>query len=602
MNNKKVSWFKRQKIYYKIIMIYFPLVIIPLLIVSGISLIINSNSTIETAEKNVADESKLIVTRIDSIVNQAESFSISAMLDLNKEVKLKELPPVINKPNEILINDDYELRNQVENRLAYAQMIFPEVESAVYIDRNYYIYKTDNLLVEGTVEGIKSEMFEQVEQSNGSIVWFPMQTRDYWTLDNDQPVLTLGKKILDTNTMELMGYLFVNINEKALSNVYDTIGIEASSGYYIVDGEGMIISSNNSEDILSYVDNGRWEIMKHQDSYVMNTTNIDGKEIIQSSLIFETHDWRLINEIRIDELTSEILKVSRLIVIVAVFALVLAIIGAIILSKSIASPIIVLAKHMSRIRDGNLNKLVEVDSYDEIGVLSKGLNMMLVRISDLLTSIKEEQTKKREYELALIQEQIKPHFFYNTLELIYIFCKSGDGERASKATKALGDFYRVALSNGRELITLGEEINNLNSYLYIQQMRYSDLFNFTISVDEKLKEYIIPKLTLQPLVENAIYHGLKESRGYGSIHISGYIEGQLIHIVVADNGVGMEETQLQKIMSSESHEQHFGMRSVNERIKLYFGENYGLKIKSKQNEGTQITIIIPNHVRGEQHV
>ncbi|URN94688.1 MAG: sensor histidine kinase [Candidatus Pristimantibacillus lignocellulolyticus] len=602
MNNKKVSWFKRQKIYYKIIMIYFPLVIIPLLIVSGISLIINSNSTIETAEKNVADESKLIVTRIDSIVNQAESFSISAMLDLNKEVKLKELPPVIEKPNEILINDDYELRNQVENRLAYAQMIFPEVESAVYIDRNYYIYKTDNLLVEGTVEGIKSEMFEQVEQSNGSIVWFSMQTRDYWTLDNDQPVLTLGKKILDTNTMELMGYLFVNINEKALSNVYDTIGIEASSGYYIVDGEGMIISSNNSEDILSYVDNGRWEIMKHQDSYVMNTTNTDGKEIIQSSLIFETHDWRLINEIRIDELTSEILKVSRLIVIVAVFALVLAIIGAIILSRSIASPIIVLAKHMSRIRDGNLNKLVEVDSYDEIGVLSKGLNMMLVRISDLLTSIKEEQTKKREYELALIQEQIKPHFFYNTLELIYIFCKSGDGERASKATKALGDFYRVALSNGRELITLGEEINNLNSYLYIQQMRYSDLFNFTISVDEKLKEYIIPKLTLQPLVENAIYHGLKESRGFGSIHISGYIDGQLIHIVVADNGVGMEETQLQKIMSSESHEQHFGMRSVNERIKLYFGENYGLKIKSKQNEGTQITIIIPNHVRGEQHV
>lgn len=145
---------------------------------------------------------------------------------------------------------------------------------------------------------------------------------------------------------------------------------------------------------------------------------------------------------------------SRIILIVGGLCLLFALVGAIVLSRAIATPIISLAKHVGRIRDENIDRPVEVKSRDEIGILGSGLNIMLGRVNDLLVKVKEEQQLKREYEFALVQNQIKPHFFYNTLDLIYVLCKSGENEEAGKATKALADFYRIALSNGKEIITV----------------------------------------------------------------------------------------------------------------------------------------------------
>jgi two-component system sensor histidine kinase YesM len=209
------------------------------------------------------------------------------------------------------------------------------------------------------------------------------------------------------------------------------------------------------------------------------------------------------------ELTAENQKITLLILAIGVICFIFAVFGAGGLSKLISNPIIHLSNSMKRFSEGNLNVVLEVNSKDEMGLLASGFNTMNRTSSSLLNNIKLEQKKKREYELALIQAQIKPHFLYNTLDVIYALSELGRVKDVQKTTKALADFYRVTLSKGRDIITIEEEMRNVRDYLSIQQIRYSDVFNYTMEVENAVLPHSILKLTLQPLVENAIYHGLK---------------------------------------------------------------------------------------------
>ncbi|CAK4869273.1 unnamed protein product [Aphanomyces euteiches] len=225
---------------------------------------------------------------------------------------------------------------------------------------------------------------------------------------------------------------------------------------------------------------------------------------------------------------------------------------------------------------------------------------MMAQVKRLLEKVGQEQKKKREYEFALIQSQIKPHFFYNTLDLIYVQCEAGKAKDAAETTMALADFYRVSLSKGKEIITLREELQNTQAYLFIQKTRYSDIIDFNIDVAEDMWEYPIMKLTLQPLVENSIYHGLRTKiSGGGKIEVNGYKQHNDLILIVADNGVGIPAEKLKELQEgneTSSAVLSFGLKSVNERIKLYYGEEYGIKISSEINEGTVITIRIPQRM------
>ncbi|GGH18773.1 sensor histidine kinase [Paenibacillus segetis] len=594
MRTERFIWFKRLRIKNKIISIYFPLVLIPLLLMGLFSYTINSEAIIKKTKKNMLDESRLIMMRINTILNNADSFANLAMLDLNKDKQRMISQREKRAPLDSQANDDFVLRNQIENKLDFALMIFPDVESALFIDLNDNIYVTDPRLNQGTTLGLNSPMFQEVKRQNGINTWFPMQRRDYWVLNKEQAVLTIGKKILDTESLDTLGYLFVNVNEKALSSIYRPVGSEQSNGYYIIDDRELVISSSDENQILQPLNPDQKLNFPDQTTVLQEEKTVNGKKVLLTAAnSFGKSGWKLVNEIGLKDLTKETRQVTKIIVIVCGVSLLFALLGAVILSKAIASPIVFLAKHMRRIREENIYNPVDVKSGDEIGILGSGLNMMLGRIDDLLVRVKEEQQSKREYELALIQDQIKPHFFYNTLDLIYVLCVAGENDNAGKATKALADFYRIALSNGKEMITVREEIRNLHSYLYIQSARYSDLFDFQILIPNELLNSDIPKLTLQPLVENAIYHGLKEKGSFGHLTIEGERHKDAIHLSVKDDGVGIPPERLEqwKVSGRESH--FFGLNNVNERIKLYFGERYGIQIQSQLGKCTTVTVEIP---------
>ena len=251
-----------------------------------------------------------------------------------------------------------------------------------------------------------------------------------------------------------------------------------------------------------------------------------------------------------------------------------------------------------KVAGGDFSVKTQVEAGDEIAVLTRSFNDMTEEIGILVDDIRKKQENLRIIENRLLQEQINPHFLYNTLDAIVWLAEENKSAEVVKMVTSLSDFFRTTLSKGHDYITVKEERTHIESYLEIQQFRYQDILDYEIQMDEEIYGYIIPKLTLQPLVENALYHGIKNKRGKGKILITGKKQGDKIIFQVIDNGKGMTEEELnslrKKMAGTDTGDEAkgFGVSNVNQRIKYYYGEEYGVFFESKENEGTNATIII----------
>lgn len=262
-------------------------------------------------------------------------------------------------------------------------------------------------------------------------------------------------------------------------------------------------------------------------------------------------------------------------------------------SGRITRPLSLLVEEIRKVEDGNFKvELSRTGSY-EIEKLSTEFNYMMSCIDGLFQTVKTKERQKEKLRFSLLQSQIRPHFFYNTLDMVYALISMDRAGDAKNAVKALADFYRIALSSGKELITIGEEAANVENYLLLQHMRRYDVFTYEISIEPSIASYLIPKLTLQPLVENAIYHGLRCQDKPGTLKVTGALKGDAIVLKVTDTGVGMDGEQLESALLNPAGDGgHFGLRSVDERIKLYFGEGFGVFIVSEEGEGTEVSVKI----------
>lgn len=295
-------------------------------------------------------------------------------------------------------------------------------------------------------------------------------------------------------------------------------------------------------------------------------------------------------------------------VIVLAGALVFSVTSAWVITESIYAPIKKLHDVTSAITHQDLDALLRGEYHDEITQLSITFNIMVQRINDLLESKIEEQQNLKKAELRALQAQITPHFLYNTLDTIVWLVEGGQKESVIHIVKALSDFFRIGLSRGKDWITLREEIQYTRSYLTIQQMRYRDILDFEIDIEPAILESTVLKLTLQPLVENAIYHGIKKSRRGGKIVVSGTrLDSKTMRLSVTDNGAGFTPERLGKIraeindysQSVRFKDSGFGLDNVNKRIRLYYGEGHKLKIESKHLEGTCVSLEVP--ILGKNH-
>lgn len=594
-------WFGRLSFKSKLLTVFIPLILIPLCILAFLSSRIFSNSLIERSVNDVVNESRLIINKLDSIKTNTEICANMLITDLNR---LYENFPV--QRNEV---EENRFRAHMQSRLTTNLSLFGEVDAAVFIDTNGKIYTSYVPEEDESAVGYSGLTQRLLEQgSYGSAYWFPMEQRDFLTPDPDVPVLTVGKVVIDINSGKKYGTLYLIIQEPTLSAFLGSSEPSNQKKYYLIDERQMIVASPEKERILQPVtDPAESQLLAEaKGSPETRTQNVAGKWLLTVS-DFPSLNWKLLTVVDVAILTKDIGKNIRLIVLIGLCCLVLSIIGANLLSKAVLYPLQQLTKAMRRVMEGNLQVQSPVQTQDEVGLISRVFNKMIQQIQELMRSMKEEQVRKREYELALVTSQVKPHFLYNTLDTIYILNDMERNVEARNTTKALADFYRIVLSKGRELIILEQELKMTIDYLSIMKMRYPDIFSYEIDVPEALKCAPIPKLSLQPLVENAIYHGLKTKGEPGLIRISAREDGNKTIILVEDNGIGMCEERLKEATSYRAKDkqlQSIGIYSVHERIQLYFGPQYGINILSEEGQGTRVELTIPlvNDRRSETHV
>jgi len=430
-------------------------------------------------------------------------------------------------------------------------------------------------------------------RSHGTPIWEPTKPFSFQISYAPLDAVSLTRPVYDISNGRLSALVQIHMFEPLISRLYADIKYGETGRFFIVDSKGIVMSSKERAEIYTdlsgeaYMD---WALSHQHDGRLFE---MEGKRMLITTQQVKGMNWHIIGKVPVEELTRDSRRVTLLLVSAGAFCVLLAILLSFLLSRSISRPITGLSRAMANAGKGDLKVQMEVKGQDEVAFLSRSFNKMIGQISLLMDSVYTEQQRKREYELIALQAQINPHFLYNTLENVSALAKLERSEDVFLMVKALSRFYRIALSKGSSLISVREELDLVKDYVTIQQIRYRDQFDFYVDMEEELLQMTIVKLTLQPLVENAIYHGLRKKRGRGRIDIRGERSGDSLMIAVTDNGVGMKDAGMLLQAVPESRPRSFGVRSVDERIKLSFGPMYGLTIQSVPGEGTTLFMRMP---------
>lgn len=566
----------------KIILLCLPLCLLPLMFFAALSNGVYERSIIDRTLLSAKDNSTLISKRVEGHLIDATSSADLLVININNV--MADMGAKTTK-NALL------MFNRLSNELTYATLVFPEIDSIAYLDISGTLHSTHQAAMAGDVpEILDSSMVTALEVTTGNDHWFPMARRSYLVADPDVPVVTLGKKVIDIVSGKTLGYLFINISAKRLSGEF----ANQDSHYLIIDAMDTIIASNMKEEWLTPLSAHPLAKEIHEKTDTQQVVPSPGGDKWVLSIYPINHgQWRLVSIADLAYLTRDLKAINLYIYLILGVMLVLLILSTTRLALMVTRPILDLTKDMDKVADGRFDVRHDYDSADEIGRLSQGFNHMSTQIQALLARVEVEQRKKREYELALIQEQIKPHFLYNCLDAIYALSMMGRQKDAARTTKSLADYYRLSLSNGQDIITLRDELVNVTNYLELQKIRYPEDFDFTVDVAPEFLDAKILKLTLQPIVENAIYHGLKPIDRMGHITIKAHVQETTLDILITDNGQGIDDTTLANLFTPPSKKKHFGLYNVHDRLKLFFGTDAGLLVTSTYGLGTEVTIKLP---------
>lgn len=410
-------------------------------------------------------------------------------------------------------------------------------------------------------------------------------------------VITLSRGIRNLSAgAEKAGVFFIDLNYTAISELCDQNNIGSQGYAFILDAEGNIVYHPQQQQLYNELQTENIDLILEADS----DTVIAGSgrsERLYSISRSEKTGWTTVDCVSVDELLKESNKAQSVYVIIAVALVIIALFLSRFIAGSITRPIQRLRDSMARVQEGDfkVSDVVE-NSENEIGSLTKSFNVMTHRIQELMEQNVRDQEEKRKSELKALQSQINPHFLYNTLDSIIWMAEGKKNEEVVLMTASLARLLRQSISNEDEVVPIAQEVEYARGYLTIQKMRYKDKMEFQIDVDPSILRINLIKLVLQPVIENAIYHGLKYKESRGLLQVKGFMKDGNAVLQVIDNGVGMDGETLAHIY--DKHKVNYqsngvGIYNVQKRLQLYYGNNYGITYESEVGKGTTATITIP---------
>lgn len=467
----------------------------------------------------------------------------------------------------------------------------------IYRSADKYIFNYNDLEYNADSHLDMQEWYQKTLQAQGNTYLSSSHVQNI-VKDQYNWVITLSNTLTNPVAQSQEGLLFIDLNYNTIRQLCDNISLGSKGYIFILDEHGNIIYHPKQQLIysdlkLEYIEDVM--ALSKQENYFIKTDEME-KRLYTVSTSKKT-GWTVVGVVYFSELNSTASKTRVWYILIALLLFTIALFVSGIVSREITRPIKKLKQAMSKVENGDFDTaLVPETEQNEIGSLSRSFNIMTKKIQDLIVQNTEEQRQKRKRELRALQAQINPHFLYNTLDSIVWMAEMGKNQEVVLMTSSLAKLLRQSISNDDELVSIRQEIDYTRIYLTIQKSRYKDKLNFEININEDILDQKIVKLTLQPIVENAIYHGVKFREQKGTVWISGFWENGKIMLTVTDNGAGMNAEQLAHIFESKKKKTKsngVGIINVQNRLHLYYGKEYGLNYESEEGIGTTVYICIP---------
>ena len=370
-------------------------------------------------------------------------------------------------------------------------------------------------------------------------------------------VITLSRDVWDARTNEHRGTLLVDLNYRVIEGLCSDIQLGKSGYVFIINQAGEIVYHPRQQLIYSGLKSELIDRVKNIPNGHL-TAEVDGREVLYTTKTSQYTGWTVVGVSYLDELFYNRSELEYYFAMIAISCFLASVIISYFISVRISRPIEVLRRSMQAVERGNFDIDIAVNSTDEVNGLAQDFNIAIRKIKELIAQNAQVYEQKRKHELKALQAQINPHFLYNTLDSIIWMIECGESEDAIVMTSTLARFFRLGISKGGDIITVQDEIDHLNCYLTIQKMRYKDKLDFLVDVNPQICAYRTLKLLIQPLVENAIYHGLKTHDGKGMLKVVGDKEGDDLVFKVIDNGTGMTSQELSELYQSEARLQRAG--------------------------------------------
>ena len=561
---RMIKFFRNMKFRYKLITTYILLGVIPMTIMGLVWY--NQTRTILMKQEKSSIENYL-TQAVSNMDNQLRIYNnLSDYIAFNQQISH-------------VVSHEYDSYYDMYNQ--FSNVLDPMLASLKYFhsDINQItIYTKNNVVKHNTtlapITEIENEDWYKIIKGNNDIHWFVSQdekkvfcVRNIPTLENNYEV----------------GVLYVQVDYEKLFESFKQMN-DSNYGIFIMDELGdNIFNFDQFEDLNKSrkmtFDEFNKGIGKENIYTIVTAHSVNNNWTVSlykpQKLIYESTNFMI---------TGNVIAIMLLIVFSIIITSVL--------SKVMVSGLEKLRANMEEVEKGNMEITVKSNNEDEVGALIRGFEKMIIQIKALIEDVYESRLIQKDYEMKALQAQINPHFLYNSLSLINWMALETDQEDISKITLSLSTFYRTALNKGKNILRVRDEIKNMRSYLDIQLMMHDHEFDVDVEIDECILDYNILNLILQPLIENAIDHGIDlKTDGRGGIKIIGKKQNDEIVLIVSDNGVGMSKEQAESILTNKSN--GYGVKNVNERIKLYYGEQYQLKIESEIGIGTKVKVTIP---------
>ncbi|WP_449602213.1 cache domain-containing sensor histidine kinase [Paenibacillus sp. Marseille-Q9583] len=461
------------------------------------------------------------------------------------------------------------------------------------------IYNYGNYMNVVDPEYMKEDWYHQLQSSSGKMVWLGVYEHSLIDQVEDSPVFAFGRQIYDLNEHKPIGIVLYETNPKPVLDALDNVKLGEHSQVYLMSQDGRFVSSaEDQEPDLTQLPS----LQNSQNVVVEQTAN---RLLVASKLSFS--GWWVLSITPNRDLNVELVEMKRYLFIVFSILVLVSTLIASIVSRTISLPLKKVIREMKQVEIGNFRGMVNVSSYQEINILVASFNRMVRRIEELIERVKLSSVSEKNAELHALQSQVNPHFLYNTLDMIYWMLDEEGNEQLGELVLSLSSMFRYSSHWEVDVeVTLREELEQIGHYLNIISIRLEGRLRIEINIDERWLEVRLPKMTVQPVIENAVKHGLESLDRQGILKVSILEETGVLNIVVQDNGKGMDAEKLKALVESldrpttkENGKMGIGLQNLHRRLQHMFGESYGLVIRSLPGEGTEVAIMLPIPQEGE---